>query len=116
MQKTITQVIIDSLTDLGYSEENPVKADYVKLSHHGSKSNTSIELLNLIRSDRFLISSNSDSHQLPDKRCLARIIACKEKPALYFNYPELISKIFTEQDYESFPDFTVEKAPEEIIV
>jgi len=108
------QVIINSLIDLGYSEQNPLEVNYVKLSHHGSKSNTNIELLKLIRSEKYLISSNGDSHQLPDKRCLARIIKTKEKVNFYFNYPELISKIFTEQDYESFPNFTTEEAPEEI--
>ena len=108
------QVVINSLRDLGYSEQNPLEVDYVKLSHHGSKSNTNVELLTLIRSEKYLISSNGDSHQLPDKRCLARIISTKEKANFYFNYPELITKIFTEQDYTSFPNFTAEEAPEEI--
>ena len=110
------QVIIESLKNLGYSEKNPLEVDYVKLSHHGSKSNTNITLLRLIKSERFLISSNGDVHKLPDKRCLARIIKSKEKPNLYFNYPEMISKIFTEEDYESFPNFTAEEVPDEIIL
>ena len=108
------QVVIDSLIDLGYSEQNPLEVDYVKLSHHGSKSNTNIELLKLISAEKFLISSNGDMHQLPDKRCLARIIRTKEKVNFYFNYPEMITKIFTEQDFESYPNFTAEEVPEEI--
>ena len=110
------KVVIDSLKSLGYSDENPLEVDYVKLSHHGSEKNTSVKLLELIKCERFLISSNGLTHNLPKKNCLARIIKNKEKPAFYFNYPELIEMIFTEQDYESFPNFTAEKAPDEIIV
>ena len=110
------QTIIDSLISLGYSQENPLKVDFLKLSHHGSKANTSIELLNLIQSERFFISSNGGQYQLPDKRCLARIIKSKKAPKLYFNYPELISYIFTEQDHESFPNFSTLEALEYIEV
>lgn len=106
------QTIIDSLVSLGYSPENPLKVDFVKLSHHGSKSNTCIELLNLIQSDNFLISSNGCKHKLPDKRCLARIIKNKEHANLYFNYPELGSNIFTKQDFLDYPNFSIVEALE----
>lgn len=108
------QTIIDSLVSLGYSPENPLKTDFVKLSHHGSKSNTSIELLNLIQSDNFLISTNGSKHKLPDKRCLSRIIKTKEYVNLYFNYPELTSNIFAEKDFFDYPNFSIVKALEYI--
>ena len=104
------QPIIDSLLEMGYSKQNPIKIDYVKLAHHGSKANTNYELLDLIQSDNFLISSDSSLHGLPDKQCLARIINCKEKVNLYFNYPELASRIFSEQDFHDFPHFSVHDA------
>lgn len=110
------QTVVDSLVNLGYSPGNPLKVDFVKLSHHGSKSNTSIELLNLIRSDNFLISSNGSKHKLPDKRCLARIIKNKEHANLYFNYPKLGFNIFTRQDFLDYPNFSIKEALEYIII
>lgn len=108
------QTIIDSLVSLGYSPENPLKVDFVKLSHHGSKSNTCIELLNLIQSENFIISSNGSKHKLPDKRCLARIIKSKEQVTLHFNYPELSSNIFIWQDFKDYPNFLIVEAIEYI--
>jgi beta-lactamase superfamily II metal-dependent hydrolase len=110
------QTIIDSLTSMGYSTQNPLKVDFVKLSHHGSKANTNYDLLNLIKSDNFLISSNGSQHNLPDKQCLARIINSKKKVNLYFNYPNLISQIFSEQDFKDFPDFQIYGAQKQIVV
>ncbi|MPM69267.1 hypothetical protein SDC9_116211 [bioreactor metagenome] len=108
------QTIIDSLERLGYSPKTPLKVDFVKLSHHGSKLNTSIELLNHIQSDNFLISSKGSKHKLPDKRCLSRIIKNKKHVNLYFNYPELTSNIFTEKDFLDYPNFSIVEALEYI--
>ena len=108
------QTIINSLKNLGYSPKNPLKVDFVKISHHGSKANTNMELLELIQSDNFMISSNGSKHKLPDKRCLARIIRSKEHVNLYFNYPELASNIFTEQDTIDYPNFSIVDAQDYI--
>jgi beta-lactamase superfamily II metal-dependent hydrolase len=110
------QTIIDSLTNMGYSRQNPVRVDFVKLSHHGSKANTNNELLNLIQSENFLISSDGSKHNLPDKQCLARIINTKKKVNLYFNYKELASQIFSEQDFRDFPNFSVCDAYKTIVI
>lgn len=99
-------VIVDALTDLGYSEENPIKAELVKLSHHGSKGNTSVELLKLIKSDKFIISTNGRTHQHPHKQLLARLINLKENISMFFNYPERLDEIFLPAD----KDFAVYKA------
>jgi beta-lactamase superfamily II metal-dependent hydrolase len=110
------QTIIDSLTGMGYSSQNPLNVDFVKLSHHGSKANTNNELLNLIQSENFLISSDGSKHNLPDKQCLARIISSKKKVNLYFNYPKLASCIFSEQDFKDFPNFSVCDAQKTIMI
>jgi hypothetical protein len=94
--------VSNCLRSFGYSEENPLKAELVKVSHHGSKFSTSVELLNLIDCQNFVISSNGDIHNLPDKQCLARIISAKSKVVFYFNYPEKINDIFLEQDSAEF--------------
>lgn len=110
------QSIIDSLINIGHSPQNPFKADFVKLSHHGSKANTSYELLDLIQSENFLISSNGSKHGLPDKLCLARIINNKKKTNLYFNYPALASQIFSKQDFIDFSNFSLCDAQEQIMI
>ena len=62
----------------------------IKLAHHGSRANTSDDLLAMMRCDRYLISTNGVRFRHPDKECLARVIwANRDRPdtALYFNYP-----------------------------
>ncbi len=97
--------VTESLKDLGYSREEPLKAEFLKVSHHGSKANTNYELLELIDTDNYIISSNGDKHQLPDKQSLARIINHNNKAKICFNYPEMINEIFKPEDYEAFPGF-----------
>jgi len=97
--------VAESLSALGYSESKPLEAEFLKVSHHGSKANTPYELLELIDTENYIISSNGDKHQLPDKQCLARIINHNNKARIYFNYPEKIPVIFKEEDYTAFPDF-----------
>lgn len=91
-------VVIESLKSLGYSEQNPLRIDYVKVSHHGSKANTNNELLKMIECENFIISANGKHHGLPDKLTLARIIENFPTANLMFNYPDLISEIFTEEE------------------
>ena len=108
------RTIIDSLKSLGYSPENPLKVNFVKTSHHGSKANTSIELLELIQTDNFLLSSNGNKYKLPDKRCLARIIKRNKEVNFYFNSPKIASIIFTQQDFLDYSNFSIVNAIEYI--
>ena len=96
------RVIIESLIALGYSTENKLKVDIVKVSHHGSKFNTCDELLNLIECKEFIISTNGCQHGLPHKECLARILknnvaGCK----FYFNY-NISNRIFNENEINKY--------------
>lgn len=86
--------IVESLKNIGYSTENPLSVDFVKVSHHGSRNNISNELLDMIDCNRFLISTNGGNGTSchPDRETIANI-AChvkrdRNKPIhLYFNYP-----------------------------
>lgn len=89
-----TEIIERSLREFNYSEEHPVEVDFVKVSHHGSKNNTSTAMLDLIKSEHFIISTNGGfgrtSH--PDREIIARIIYHPNrdfirKRTIYFNYP-----------------------------
>ncbi len=100
-------VVINSLEKLGYSTKKPLEVEFVKVAHHGSKKNTSNELLRLIDSKKYIISSNGDIHDLPNKQCLARIINIHPDAGLYFNYKELDERIFLNQDFKDFPYFKI---------
>lgn len=92
--------VTTGLRKLGYSEELPLHVDLVKVSHHGSRHNTSPELLKMIRGERFLISGQGGKGH-PDKETLARIIHLQEKPLLLFNYG-ISNDIFTPQEIKNF--------------
>ncbi|MCX8532163.1 ComEC/Rec2 family competence protein [Chryseobacterium luquanense] len=91
------------LRSKGYSEANKLNVDFVKVSHHGSKNNTTTSLLDIIDCDKFIISTNGGNawHTHPDRETIARILYHTErqkldKPPLrkiYLNYSkELISR------------------------
>ena len=78
------------LRSKGYSEENPLKLDYVKVAHHGSLHNTSNSLLDVIQCNHFIISTNGEKFGHPDRACIAHILCHSkrnrnEKVHLYFN-------------------------------
>jgi hypothetical protein len=64
-----------------------MELDALKVSHHGSRGNTSVPLLELLECPRYLISCNGDVHNLPDNEAIGRIVQHGgERPRLYFNY------------------------------
>ena len=86
------EIITESLKQLGYNTETPLEVDYVKISHHGSLNNTSQELLSLIESNNYLISTNggTSSHKHPSRETIARIVYKKNRDDellnIYTNY------------------------------
>jgi beta-lactamase superfamily II metal-dependent hydrolase len=95
-------VIIESLKNLEYTDENKLKVDIVKVSHHASKGNTKPELLSLIECDNYMISTDGNKHGLPDKEAIARIIAHNPNCKLYFNYDDFINTLFLPEDMEQY--------------
>lgn len=69
------EIIVDRLREQ-YDEDKPLEVDFVKISHHGSLNNTSQELLSLIKSNNYLISTNggSSNHKHPSRETIARIV------------------------------------------
>ncbi len=95
-------VVEKSIRTMGYSRHNKLKLDLVKVSHHSSKKNTSPQLLSVIESSRFMISSDGSKHGLPDKEAMARIVEANPGCELYFNYDTFIDKLFSDQDHSQF--------------
>lgn len=79
---------------LGATPENPLDVSVCKLSHHGSKANTSEELLSLIRCKKFVISTNGMRHALPSKTTIARITDLQPSSEILFNYEEVKDYVF----------------------
>lgn len=77
-----------------------LEVDAVKVAHHGSKNNTSVALLKLIHSPRYLISTNGDQFEHPDKECLARIVKYGTPEEIFFNYETKYTKPWIGQTAE----------------
>ncbi|WP_207509934.1 ComEC/Rec2 family competence protein [Telluribacter humicola] len=99
---SVPSVIIASLEKLGYSQEKKLKLDFMKVAHHGSKANTSDELLQMLDCAHYGISSNSqNTHNFPHKETLARIVKAREGSTVnfHFNYDDpVLRNIFTSQE------------------
>ena len=80
----------------------PLECSLVKLSHHGSKNNFKPELLDLIKAENFIVSTNGSRHGHPDKEVIAWIVE-KTNAYLWFNYPERAKRIFTDKDMTQYP-------------
>ena len=81
-------VVEASLRALGASEARPYRIDCLKMSHHGSRANTSPALLKLLDCTRFAFSTDGTRHDHPDPETIARIL--KNDPdrrkTLIFNF------------------------------
>lgn len=95
--------VIENKLKILYKEENfPINFDAIKVSHHGSMNNTSPELLKLIDSETYLISTNGKKHNHPDKETIARIVNRKTKYVrnLYFNYNTNTAQEFNNKEFK----------------
>lgn len=78
-------VIKTGLDRLG--DDGKVNLDVCKMPHHGSKANISSGLLNTIKCNQYLFSSNGAYFKHPDKEAIARVIKWGgAEPQLVFNY------------------------------
>lgn len=92
-----------SLSELGYSETNPLEVDICKISHHASKHNTSNELVRMLKCKNYIISTNLTSSGRPSKECLSRIICNSKQPVdFYCNYEIDFNKIFTKEEFDKY--------------
>lgn len=79
--------LADSIKRLIPKGKKRLKVDAVKVSHHGSKSNISKRLMNLLDAKHYLISTNGDRHEHPDPEAVEVIIqGSLQDPVLWFNY------------------------------
>jgi beta-lactamase superfamily II metal-dependent hydrolase len=83
---------------------NPMLFDAIKVAHHGSAKNTSDELLNIIDSEHYFISTNGRVHGHPDIETIAKIINRKAPKGtirnLYFTNKLQKIKIFDNKTWQ----------------
>lgn len=81
-------LLTSSLAPLAEKEGGRYRLDLLKASHHGSKKNTSRELIEIVDCRQIAISTNGSLHQHPDPESIARFIHYGPAGAknLFFNY------------------------------
>jgi hypothetical protein len=89
----------------------PSLFDAIKIAHHGSARNTSVDLLTLVDSPHFFISTNGDGHNHPDFPVLKAIV---DRPAafsrtLHFNYSTPASRRLKTYLSKAGADFVVKE-------
>lgn len=105
-------IVIEGLKKCGFDEENPLKAELMTVSHHGSQYNTNLELLAIVKTNNYIISSNATKHGLPNKRTIARIIVNNPNATIHFNYKELKESVFQSKDFETYTSFKISSTNE----
>ena len=82
-------VLTPALKALALSRKTPkgLKVDAFKLSHHGSRGNTTLDLLKVVQADHYVISTNGAIFGHPDDETIARVVTAGGRtPTLWFNY------------------------------
>jgi beta-lactamase superfamily II metal-dependent hydrolase len=106
--------VVTALRNLGYSEKRPLSAEFVQLAHHGSKANTSPELLQLINTSQYVVTGNGEANAHPDKETLARVLINESRSdeMISFVFPyhtKPLTKLFdVDQDAEETYNFKCE--------
>ncbi|AOJ14706.1 hypothetical protein WJ02_14550 [Burkholderia vietnamiensis] len=62
------------------------EVDLLKVSHHGSRNNTTLELINALQPSMALICTDGSSHGHPDQECIAMLVAPVGSKQLFTNY------------------------------
>lgn len=65
----------------------PLEVDVFKLCHHGSRANTTLDLLSAVKAKHYVVSTNGAIFGHPDDEAIARVILHGgQEPRLWFNY------------------------------
>jgi hypothetical protein len=81
--------------------EKKLKLDAFKVSHHASQNNVSTELISLLDCPRYLVSTNGNHFNHPDREAVARLINYGGKnPQIYFNYETQYNKVWARKDLQ----------------
>jgi hypothetical protein len=83
--------------------------DAVKAPHHGSAANNTSQLVNVLESPIWLISSDGSRHRHPDPEAIARIVLAQPKQKkLMFNYSTPFNLVWGPSELRSRFEYQVE--------
>jgi len=75
-----------------------LKIDAFKVSHHASQNNLNIELMQLLDCRHYLISTNGDHFNHPDREAVGRIIHYGgDHPTLHFNFRTALNDVWEQK-------------------
>ncbi|POA26573.1 MULTISPECIES: ComEC/Rec2 family competence protein [unclassified Pseudomonas] len=94
--------IVNSLKNLGYCKTNQLEIEHTKISHHGSRNNTNIELLEILNCRSFIISTNGSIHRHPDKAVIAKILKHNSMNVIHYNYASAVQTILSDEEKEQY--------------
>lgn len=96
-------IILEGLREMNFvTDEQKAKFDYVKLSHHASRYNTSDELLKNIECNNYIVTTHGCNGK-PNKETFARILKYHQPLNLYYNYKNnKTQNIFFPQEYVNY--------------
>jgi hypothetical protein len=93
-------VIKRSLERLPSYDGSKIKIDLLKLSHHGSRNNTSTDLLKMLDCRHYFFSSSGQKFFHPDGETVARVLVHgrgRGTPELHFNYVNEYNKAWNNE-------------------
>jgi beta-lactamase superfamily II metal-dependent hydrolase len=100
-------LVLQSLKKL--SPAAPFRTDCVKVSHHGSKANTSAELAKQLRSPQWIFSSNGATTKHPNPEAVARILKNSGGPKHFvFNYTTGFNDLWDDDQLRAEHHYTTE--------
>lgn len=84
----VLELALDMLrAQRGLPAKQPLQVDAFKLSHHGSRNNLSVPVMQKLQARHYLVSTNGVQHEHPDREAIARVLKYGgEQPTLWFNY------------------------------
>lgn len=97
-----SSLIENQLNILFPNVTEPIYFDCIKIAHHGSANNTSESLMNLIDSNKYLISTNGMTHGHPDIETVARIVSRDTSVVrnIYFSHRTETSEFFDREELQ----------------
>lgn len=107
--------VYKSLIELGVSNKNPIELDFMQISHHGSKKNTNKELLDVIKTNQYVISTNGATHYHPHKALISRIAERNPSATIYLNYQNVLNSVLTPDDKVDFPNLITSLIPKYVV-
>ncbi len=101
-------VVVDALARLPGHPVGRLPLDALKMSHHGSRGNTSVGLVQAVACPNWLVSTNGKQFRHPDREAIARVIREGGSGVeLHFNYRTEFNEIWAaaglrrRHDYEA---------------